>query len=64
MNLDMAKTPKPPKPNDRHKLRLMGLRLPDELQASLRALAAKNRRTLTAEIQIALEKHLADHSKE
>jgi predicted transcriptional regulator len=36
----------------------VSFRLPDELMAQMRLLARKNRRTLSGEVQIALERHL------
>jgi len=39
----------------------VSFRLPERLTALLRALARRNRRTLSGETQIALENHLAAH---
>lgn len=46
---------------DRHQQKTVSFRLPEPLTAQLRALAQRNRRTLSGEVQMALEKHLAAH---
>jgi len=53
----MAKTPK--KKPDTHKSGFM-VRLPESYRTILSKLKAKNRRTITVEIQIALDKHAKD----
>lgn len=45
---------------DRHKFKVVGFRLPNRLMDAIRNLASENRRTLTAEIELALEKHLQE----
>jgi len=50
----MKKTP--PKYQHRHKA--LGIRLDESLVERLRKLAKKNRRTLTAEMSLAIEQHL------
>ncbi len=45
---------------DRHKHKPLGLRLNVRVMNAMRQLAEKNRRTLTAEMEIALEKYLAE----
>lgn len=54
----MARTKKPA---DRHKQRTFSFRLPEPLMELLRRLARENRRTLSGELQVALEHHLAAH---
>jgi hypothetical protein len=44
--------------SDRHKRKTVSFRLPEQLMDQLRALARKNRRTLSGEAQIAFEQHL------
>lgn len=46
------------KKSNHHKQKTVSFRLPDELMAQIRELAKKNRRTLSGEVQIALELHL------
>ena len=55
----MAKTskPKPELKPDRHKSGFM-VRLPAAYKGAMATLKAKNRRTITMEVQIALDKHL------
>jgi hypothetical protein len=43
---------------DRHKGKLLGVRLPADLESALRESAASNRRTLTAEMVLAIEAYL------
>ncbi|MBL8798204.1 MAG: hypothetical protein JNM56_30195 [Planctomycetia bacterium] len=45
--------------NDRHKQKTVSFRLPEGLMAQFRLLATRNRRTLSAEAQLALEARLA-----
>src|SRR5262245_15205119 len=45
-----------------HKHPVLGLRLPADLVDLMRTLAARERRTLTAQISLALEEHLARHN--
>ncbi len=45
--------------NDRHKQKTVSFRLPEALMGQFRLLAARNRRTLSAEAQLALENRLA-----
>lgn len=47
-----------PSKKDRHVNPILGIRLPDDLMVAFRQLAGDNRRTLTAEVAIALENHL------
>lgn len=49
------------KNSDRHKQKTVSFRLPEALMAQFRLLAEQNRRTLSGEAQLALEKHLTDH---
>jgi len=44
--------------NDRHKQKTVSFRLPEALMGQFRLLAARNRRTLSAEAQLALENRL------
>jgi predicted DNA-binding protein len=50
---------RPKNASDRHKQKTVSFRLPQPLTARLRALAKRNRRTLSGEAQLALEIHLA-----
>ena len=50
--------PRPRKTTDRHQQKTVSFRLPDPLVDQLRALAKKNRRTLSGEAQVAFESHL------
>jgi len=54
----MAKKKEPP--TDRNKHKPLGIRPHTRLMAALRELSKKNRRTLTAEFEIAIEKHLTE----
>lgn len=45
---------------DRHKTKSLGVRLDKSLVDKFRELAKANRRTLTAEMALALERHLRD----
>lgn len=54
----MAKTPKS-KTKDKHTSGFM-LRLPGAYRAPMAALKAKNRRPMTTELQLALDKHFKD----
>jgi hypothetical protein len=47
--------------SDRHQQKTVSFRLPGPLVEQLRALAGRNRRTQSGELQIALEKHLTAH---
>lgn len=47
-------------PKDRHKTKSLGVRLDEAVIEQFRELAKKNRRTLTAELLLALERHLRD----
>jgi hypothetical protein len=54
----------PPMPNsrknaDRHKQKTVSFRLPETLMDAFRDLANRNRRTLSGEVRIAIENHLA-----
>lgn len=51
------KKPKSPRSEDRHKPSFV-MRLPKSYQEKVRELARRTRRTLTAEVQIALDAHL------
>jgi hypothetical protein len=44
---------------DRHKQKTVSFRLPEALMECFRALASRNRRTLSGEVRIAIENHLA-----
>jgi hypothetical protein len=44
---------------DRHTQKTVSFRLPESLMEQLRALADQNRRTLSGEVRVALESHLA-----
>lgn len=46
--------------SDRHKTKMFSVRLPEQVMEQLRAIAEKNRRTITAELIISLEKHFRD----
>ena len=46
---------------DRHRRKTVSFRLPEPLMVQFRLLAGRNRRTLSAEAQLALENHLAAH---
>lgn len=50
----------PKKKSNHHKQKTVSFRLPDDLMDDLRTLAKKNRRTLSGELQLAIERHL-DH---
>lgn len=55
-----GKKPKPAKNTaDQHKSKFM-VRLPEAYREQLQRLTAKTRRTLTMEVQLALDKHFAD----
>jgi hypothetical protein len=58
MSAVLAKKRKLPR-KDRHLLRISTFRLSDEILDALRTLAQQNRRTMTAELILALETHLA-----
>ena len=47
------------KNSDRHKQKTVSFRLPEALMEYFRALARRNRRTLSGEVRIAIENHLA-----
>lgn len=49
------------KPKDRHKHKIMAIRLPPAYRTQMELLARKTRRTLTEEAKIAFENHLAQH---
>ena len=49
---------RPKKNAGKHKQKTVSFRLPDDLMAQLRGLAKQNRRTLSGEVQLALENHL------
>jgi hypothetical protein len=51
--------PKPKRSTDRHKQKTVSFRLPEALMDSFRSLADRNRRTLSGEVRIAIENHLA-----
>jgi hypothetical protein len=51
--------PSPKKNADRHQQKTVSFRLPENLMESFRALADRNRRTLSGEVRIAIENHLA-----
>lgn len=55
--MDMGKEKKMPR-GDRHKTKALGVRLDPSLVDQFRQLAKTNRRTLTAEMSIAMEHHL------
>lgn len=48
---------------DRHATKMFSVRLPKPVMDKLRAIADKNRRTITAELIISLEKHFRDEDK-
>jgi predicted DNA-binding protein len=50
---------KPKRTTDRHKQKTVSFRLPEGLMDSFRKLADRNRRTLSGEVRIAIENHLA-----
>lgn len=50
-----------PEDEDRARPPALGLRFPAPLVEAMRELARRNRRPLTTEISIALEKHLKEH---
>src|SRR5437879_514088 len=52
--------PNPKKTSDRHRHKTVSFRLPDSLMELFRSLATRNRRTLSGEVRIAIENHLAD----
>jgi hypothetical protein len=51
----------PKKTSDRHKQKTVSFRLPEHLMEVFRTLAEQNRRTLSGEVRIAIENHLAAH---
>jgi len=51
------------KNEDRLRPKTVSFRLPEALMDELRTLAKLNRRTLSGEVQIALEKHLQNNGK-
>jgi predicted DNA-binding protein len=51
----------PKKTSDRHKQKTVSFRLPEPLMELFRTLAERNRRTLSGEVRVAIEKHLAAH---
>lgn len=51
--------PSPKKIADRHKQKTVSFRLPEGLMECFRELASRNRRTLSGEVRIAIENHLA-----
>ena len=51
----------PKKKSNHHKQKTVSFRLPDDLMAKLRDLAQKNRRTLSGELQLAIEHHLQNN---
>ncbi len=55
----MKKKRTPPK--DRHKFSVWGLRLPPIYRTQIKLLAARNRRTDTEEVKIAIERYLAEN---
>ena len=46
---------------DRHTQKTVSYRLPERLTEAIRELAKRNRRTLSGEVQLALEAHLASN---
>ncbi len=56
--------PSSDKSSDRHKQKTVSFRLPEDLMELFRALASRNRRTLSGEVRIAIEKHLAANGVE
>lgn len=48
----------PKNKSNNHQQKTVSFRLPEELMTQLRELAKKNRRTLSGELQIAIEEHL------
>jgi len=54
---------KPSKPKDQHKSGFM-VRLPEEYRPKLKRLADRNKRKMTTELQIALDKHFKDEKIE
>lgn len=59
----MAKGKKPKATADQHKSKFM-VRLPESYRERLQKLTAKTRRSLTTEVQMALDKHFADEKVE
>jgi hypothetical protein len=51
--------PNSKKSSDRHKQKTVSFRLPENLMELFRVLASRNRRTLSGEVRIAIENHLA-----
>lgn len=49
------------KKTSHHTQKTVSFRLPDGLMEELRALAKRNRRTLSGELQLAIEGHLHNH---
>jgi hypothetical protein len=49
------------KNSDGQKRKTVSFRLPNHLVALVRALAVQNRRTLSGEVHVALERHLTAH---
>lgn len=50
--------------SDRHKTKMFSVRLPKEVMEQLRGIAERNRRTITAELIMSLEKHFRDDKAE
>lgn len=59
----MSKTPQRRKKTDRHKGEKISLNFPPQLMAAMRDLADANLRTLTAEMTLAMQAHLAAAGK-
>jgi hypothetical protein len=57
----MMPMPTKKKNSDRHRHKTVSFRLPEGLMELFRSLAARNRRTLSGEVQVAIESHLAAH---
>jgi predicted DNA-binding protein len=53
---------RPRKKTDRHRHKTVSFRLAEELMHQLRLLAEQNRRTLSGEVRLALENHLANNA--
>jgi hypothetical protein len=49
---------RPKKTSNEHQRKTVSFRLPDELMEQVRTLAKRNRRTLSGEVQVAIENHL------
>jgi predicted DNA-binding protein len=55
----MGKSRKPPKPKDQHRSSFM-VRLPESYRERLTRLVGRTKRKMTAEVQLALDKHFRD----